>query len=635
MCKPYVVVAIVTSMVLTFPARAQKQGQINAPATLEDPTIWDGAATSYDEWSFAHRYPNCFVAEGYSNGGYFYVQNKENWAATSSSANTDTFPGVVFFIAHDIWGQPDGPLSEFRSQDMDDWNYMKFPYQGAVVECWVLANGDTLDDTGWLPYTGLGNSGLIPEGGGNNLIIDRGFIVRANEDPLTDVHWYPGDPEPGDPAWDWADYHGVFAGSGFNSSFFDIGLDSDPAHSDPNEVYEWAVMGGPELIIPPIQPCWFPIVEWELVDPKHYEARIVGWYFAWWLHIRPPGWVSRPVEVLPPQTGGGGEPGDTVELNVFVANRSDVPDTFELSFEDTRGWPMDPSDIIVFLNDRSDTIVTCELSIPPAADPSLDTIWVEAVSSSDSMARDSAFMIVRALPAGTDFYVDFDNGFSDDVLWESYQGTVSWDFTVDDTLLAKHHGYGFYMSANSSEYDYMMETVLETDTIDCTSSDTVILNYWSDYQDEEGSNADSGFVEISLDGGYSWPPYLRAAVYCGADSTGTESIDIGGMVSGEPNVRVRFRYKGYGNEHWSIDDIQLGPTAWSPVHDICGDANGDGGVTPADGYYILNYFGSGPQPVSCFAANSNGDGNLTPGDGYYILNYFGSGPDLNCAACNF
>jgi PKD repeat protein len=71
----------------------------------------------------------------------------------------------------------------------------------------------------------------------------------------------------------------------------------------------------------------------------------------------------------------------------------------------------------------------------------------------------------------------------------------------------------------------------------------------------------------------------------------------------------------------------------SVVSELCGDANGDGGITTGDGYYILNYFGSGPDPVSCWAANVNGDGGLTTGDGYHVLNWFGSGPALNCMPC--
>jgi hypothetical protein len=66
----------------------------------------------------------------------------------------------------------------------------------------------------------------------------------------------------------------------------------------------------------------------------------------------------------------------------------------------------------------------------------------------------------------------------------------------------------------------------------------------------------------------------------------------------------------------------------------CGDANGNLSVTSADGYTILNFHGSGPQPVLCWASNVNG-GSLTPADGYYLLNYLGGGAELNCQHCEF
>jgi hypothetical protein len=84
---------------------------------------------------------------------------------------------------------------------------------------------------------------------------------------------------------------------------------------------------------------------------------------------------------------------------------------------------------------------------------------------------------------------------------------------------------------------------------------------------------------------------------------------------------------GAGNSDFYL--IRLGPEY------ECGDGNGDGGVTTADGYGILNYFGSAAQPVSCWVANVNGDDVVTPGDGYHLLNYFGSGSGLICAPCEF
>jgi hypothetical protein len=62
---------------------------------------------------------------------------------------------------------------------------------------------------------------------------------------------------------------------------------------------------------------------------------------------------------------------------------------------------------------------------------------------------------------------------------------------------------------------------------------------------------------------------------------------------------------------------------------LCGDANLDGEITPADGYVILNYFGSGSQP-SFWAGDTDGSSGLTPADGYWILNFLGSGLALEC-----
>jgi hypothetical protein len=65
----------------------------------------------------------------------------------------------------------------------------------------------------------------------------------------------------------------------------------------------------------------------------------------------------------------------------------------------------------------------------------------------------------------------------------------------------------------------------------------------------------------------------------------------------------------------------------------CGDVDGSGILTPADGYTVLNFLGSGPAPISCWAANVDEDDALTPADGYTILNHLGAGPALDCADC--
>jgi hypothetical protein len=68
---------------------------------------------------------------------------------------------------------------------------------------------------------------------------------------------------------------------------------------------------------------------------------------------------------------------------------------------------------------------------------------------------------------------------------------------------------------------------------------------------------------------------------------------------------------------------------------LCGDANNDQFVTSADGYTILNSFGTGDLPWYCWAVNVNGDGNFTTADGYHLLNYFGAGPVIDCQPCEY
>ena len=50
---------------------------------------------------------------------------------------------------------------------------------------------------------------------------------------------------------------------------------------------------------------------------------------------------------------------------------------------------------------------------------------------------------------------------------------------------------------------------------------------------------------------------------------------------------------------------------------------------------ILDYIAAGPEPISCWAANTDGQGGLTPADAYRLLNYLASGPDLDCRPCEF
>jgi hypothetical protein len=211
----------------------------SAKFTTYDPII-DGRATYYEEWKDATKVPDLMTDGIIPNAGFYYFERKLNWNAISPSGSSSVIPGSTLFIAHDINGYPTGNLSHFQIPESDDWNVMEFGTPLGTVACWVLAQENTLDDTLWLPNSGLENSILIPEGTGNDLINDTGYIVRLNNDPSTDRHWFPGYPAPGDPAWltgTGAYYYWTFGNWNFSDSFYAKGLDASPY---PNEEYEWA-----------------------------------------------------------------------------------------------------------------------------------------------------------------------------------------------------------------------------------------------------------------------------------------------------------------------------------------------------------------------------------------------------------
>jgi len=57
-----------------------------------------------------------------------------------------------------------------------------------------------------------------------------------------------------------------------------------------------------------------------------------------------------------------------------------------------------------------------------------------------------------------------------------------------------------------------------------------------------------------------------------------------------------------------------------------GDVNGDGSVTVADVFFLINFlFASGPIPIG--EADVNGDGDVTVADVFYLINrLFANGP---------
>jgi hypothetical protein len=258
--KIFLIIVIGYCLVICFIIEAAQAQGLNFLWTSIDPKVNrnDGRVTFDAEWESASAKLDI------NNEGTAYAQVKFNWLATSSSGNQTTYPGVTAFVLHDI--------SQYVTQEIDDYNVFHFTHQcGLKVVVYILANGDALDDSSWLPYSGLADSWLIPEGDGPNKIIDTGFIVRLNNNPLTDRHWFPGMPEPGDPTFNWFDWYGVIGTSGFNDSAFQHGLPFSVPGS--NEVYELAIHEPP--CEEPLGHCIWILMEFH--DRKDGVAGVGGW----------------------------------------------------------------------------------------------------------------------------------------------------------------------------------------------------------------------------------------------------------------------------------------------------------------------------------------------------------------------
>jgi hypothetical protein len=235
--------------------------------------------------------------------------------------------------------------------------------------------------------------------------------------------------------------------------------------------------------------------------------------------------------------------------------------------------------------------------------------------------RSTSVMLVRTDPYG-------------DTLWTRYYGGPN---TEEGRAVEPTSDGGFVIAGHTNSFGaggddvYLIKTHADG-TVDWTRT-------FGGTNSDQGKNVkqlpDGGFVVVgntSSFGDMTPNIYvvrtdengdtLWTGVYGGSGSEWGYSIQLtedgGFAIAGEMST-------GYTDFYL----VRLGPEY------ECGDGNGDGGVTTADGYGILNYFGSAGQPVSCWVANVNGDNNLTTADGFYLLNYFGSGSGLSCAPCEF
>jgi hypothetical protein len=414
----------IATLLLLAPAamlRAFEPMRGYCPETPHDPTIWDGQATNWEEWAWAARFPNWFNDGTYPNAGFFYHEHKHGWLATSSSHNSELYPGLVYFLAHDIEGEPPpSDFSMFRQRDENDWNVAEFTFDDINVKCWIFGGDDMENDTAWIKLSdGLQNSHLIPEVGGDNLLNDAegSFIVRVFDDPTTDVHWFPGDPEPGDPGWDWSDYYGAFGSYGFNNSFYTTGLDPRSGYEGDNEVYEWAFYWGhpgnetypdPDSVLLPgliLAPPFLDSTDILIViidPPKDVKVYVAP---NWWIHFWPPiEWKPFEVDCMPSQDILAGY-GDMVEVNFYIRNMGLEPtDTYNGTISDTKGWELEPIELQIQLASEAWAIEPVMVTVPEeefaAMQDIVDTVIMTLQSVGDPTVVRAGSLTVTVHPVG-------------------------------------------------------------------------------------------------------------------------------------------------------------------------------------------------------------------------------------------
>ncbi len=212
--------SLVIALVVAIPSAVFAQYPVSAqyPPAAEHP-VMDGAFTTPLEYSAANKVRDDL------NVGWYYKEHVQSW-----TVNGVTYPNTItFFDNHFFTDRGYGQL------DLYDMNSWEFAWGDIAIEVWVFLEGNNPDrwDYLWLDMSGIGTANY-PTGFDD----DGGFLVRLNYDPSTDKRWLPGDPEPGDPSWKFADYYGVFAKGGFNDSGYVNGYTNTPGK---REIYEWSV----------------------------------------------------------------------------------------------------------------------------------------------------------------------------------------------------------------------------------------------------------------------------------------------------------------------------------------------------------------------------------------------------------
>jgi CSLREA domain-containing protein len=195
--------------------------------------------------------------------------------------------------------------------------------------------------------------------------------------------------------------------------------------------------------------------------------------------------------------------------------------------------------------------------------------------------------------------------------------------TVAGNRATSGSGGGIYVADNTSSSAAIQNTIVSSNTR--IGKGVVVSSDCAGTIASQGSSIVSGICTVS--GSYSTAnPLLGPLQDNGGTNgptyalmSGSPAID-GGSLGGCPLVDQR------GVQRQTGGHCDMGAYEHAP----CGDVDGDGSVSLADIFFLINYlFAGGPSPPGL--ANVNGDGTITIGDVFYLVNaLFAGGPAPNC-----
>ena len=181
----------------------------SAHAEPVDGPVMDGAFSSLQEY----KIPGVTrVRDVFDTGDLFYYTRADR-------------TGTYLVVAHAFSGYFPLENETYHTLDTIDCNGLTTHFPGGEsVNAIVFMEGECDYDVQWLQLLEIPET--CPFAIGGDMIDNGGFVVNIRYPGVPDrpefwAQWLPGDPMPGDPDFDPADYFGFFGMAGFNNSGYE------------------------------------------------------------------------------------------------------------------------------------------------------------------------------------------------------------------------------------------------------------------------------------------------------------------------------------------------------------------------------------------------------------------------------